>query len=253
MIRRLHRVNDTTQPGRTPSLRPPRRCQLRAVCTAGRPPWTAGCPLPPADLHPDAGPRAGRSSSLAVPAERALSKASSSSPACLCAVSRGVPRGGSLHRTPGFPARLPTSPGGVPRCWGDPATLPQGTPSSEGRGAAVAQHPLVCRAAGPPAPGSADSRSLAKTSVCQCPSLQPTDNFTGVWKALLKLTPHGAVSPGPTLANWAPKASRLPHTGSPGCDRPPLTHGWHAFSAHLYAATITHRRKNCQIIQWLFN
>ena len=165
---------------------------------------------------------------------------------------QGGPERGLPAQDTRVPGRLPTSPGGVPRCWGDPATLPQGTPSSEGRGAAVAQHPLVCRAAGPPAPGSADSRSLAKTSVCQCPSLQPTDNFTGVWKALLKLTPHGAVSPGPTLANWAPKASRLPHTGSPGRDRPPLTHGWHAFSAHL-AATITHRGKNCQIIQWLFN
>lgn len=118
MIRRLHRVNDTTQPGRTPSLQPPRRCQLRAVCTAGRPPWTAGCPLPPADLHPDAGPRTGRSSSLAVPAERALSKASSSSPACLCAVSRGVPRGGSLHRTPGFRAGCQPPPGASPAAGG---------------------------------------------------------------------------------------------------------------------------------------
>ena len=253
MIRRLHRVNDATQPGGPPacgllgdvSFRPRARqedplgpqaaLRLLQTCvqTLGRvqdglPAWLCPLNMPSAKPPPRPPP-------ASAPAGR----------------EQGVPRGGSLHRTRGLRAwpgqrsgkgDAANLPWGVPRYWGDPATLRRGTPSSEGSGAAVAQHPLVCRAAGPP-PGSADSRSSAKTSVCQCPSLQPTDNFTGVWKALLKLTKHCAVYPSPTLANCASKASWLPHPGSPGCDRPPLTHGWHAFSAHLYAATITHKRK----------
>lgn len=264
MIRRLHQVNDTTQPGRTPSLRPPRRCQLRAACTAGRPPWTAGCPLPPGDLHPDAGPRTGRSSSLAVPPNVPSAKPPPCPPPA--SVPDGHEHGGPKRGLPAQDTGVPgpawpeewerrrcQPPPGRPPLLGGPGHAPTGHPVLRGQRGRRGTAPPCLQGRGPPAPGSADSRSLAKTSVCQCPSVQPTDNFTGVWKALLKLTPHGDVSPGPTLANWAPKASRLPHTGSPGRDRPPLTHGWHAFSAHLYAATITHRRKNCQIIQWLFN
>ena len=239
MIRRLHRVNDATQPGGPPacgllcdvSFRPRARqeeplglqaaLRLRQTCVQrlgrvqdGLPAWLCPPNMPSAKPPPRPPP-------ASAPVGR----------------EQGVPRGGSLHRTRGLRA-WPGQRSGK----GDAANLPGASPAAGGTRPCSDGAPRPQRAAGPP-PGSADSRSSAKTSVCQCPSLQPTDNFTGVWKALLKLTKHCAVYPGPTLANCASKASRLPHPGSPGCDRPPLTHGWHAFSAHLYAATITHKRK----------
>ena len=143
-----------------------------------------------------------------------------------------------LARPEEWERRRRQPPLGRPPLLGGPGHAPTGHPVLRGQRGHRGTAPPCLQGRGPPAPGSADSRSSAKTSVCQCPSLQPTDNFTGVWKALLKLTKHRAVYPGRTPANCARKASRLPHTGSPGCDRPPLAHGWHTFSAHLYAATL---------------
>lgn len=137
-MRRLHRVHDATQPGRTPSPGPPRRCQRQAACTAGR-------PLGPQAALASRRPASRRSSGLAVPTGRALRKAASLSPAC------PLPSGREQGSRAGAPGPAwPEERERRPRL-GGPRPGSHGAPHPRrAAGPAVAQQAPVCTAAGPP-------------------------------------------------------------------------------------------------------